>query len=570
MSNYLLIADSKATAAFAPLAGYESSSLFGVPTVSYAYFWQRYLYDDNGPFTFRIKLSRPAVGGESVSLSLEGGNAANGTDFSAGTATLVAGPGDVSLFYTITPVDKGKWFSEKDLIIRLSSTDFNIHPKQDRIRLVIVPATDPPLIDIVTDSDTVTSASDTVTFNFELSYDPYEPVEIHYLLSGDLVGHLSLPASGSVTINPGSTSGSIVGTYDGAAAVSDSLEMVAHYEKDGVRYVEQYFDCDAGLFQVPRDIRTNENLWRYSNDFLTVGLEFTPSQELPWFGGYPTTVGAGGVGTADPSQNVLDILDQEDASPKLDPVTGNPLKYTSPNSAATGWGYLRQSFNNTFSGGPRTLHELREWCRVRYSKAAFGGADAGKEWEFHRIGMRVRTQDRNHGVIFRSDVNGADAGLDKNGNIVPIYGPFSDGLRYWFWSKQNCHPTDLEYGVYDDPVLGTTFYFVHHVDSSVVYATGLDIITGLPSTTETAGVDDGNPIEYPAVWDSANNTDVETLDYVKANNLGVLAHSFSFEMSDTPLSGRGEFWPCVSNSWAPRGKAIKAEASTNSHTVTVV
>jgi len=328
-----------------------------------------------------------------------------------------------------------------------------------------------------------------------------------------------------------------------------------------------------------RNVHADENLWQWSNDLVAGGSEtgedtpialYPVEMDLPRFPGIPTpaiydgtkhTGDSWGQGGGRPQAQ---IWEQDDTSPVLDPVTGNPLKIYGPDQYAEGMPYVRESFSKVFCGGPLTAHQSRPFMRMSFVIEYMQGVDAGRNMEFHRVGIRIREANRNHGAVFRSSVNMPDPlndariGKDRNGNSVPVYGPF-DGVKFWLWQYgYSMAPQDC--GVVADENGHPRLWYWVQMDPNIVY----------PGPSFTNVPDDVgifcNPIEYPQWFATNDGTNIRadgatdrtlTIDQIRAQRLGALWHSMMFEMSDTTYNGGPtRFWPKMShNGWAPLGNA---------------
>ena len=333
-----------------------------------------------------------------------------------------------------------------------------------------------------------------------------------------------------------------------------------------------------------RNVHADENLWQWSNDLVAGGSEtgedtpialYPVEMDLPRFPGIPTpaiydgtkhTGDSWGQGGGRPQAQ---IWEQDATSPVLDPVTGNPLKIYGPDQYAEGMPYVRESFSKVFCGGPLTAHQSRRFMRMSFVIEYMQGVDAGRNMEFHRVGIRIREANRNHGAVFRSSVNMPDPlndariGKDRYGNSVPVYGPF-DGVKFWLWQYgYSMAPQDC--GVVADENGHPRLWYWVQMDPNIVY----------PGPSFTNVPDDVgifcNPIEYPQWFATNDGTNIRadgatdrtlTIDQIRAQRLGALWHSMMFEMSDTTYNGGpARFWPKMShNGWAPLGNASLEDA----------
>lgn len=347
--------------------------------------------------------------------------------------------------------------------------------------------------------------------------------------------------------------------------------------------------------EMVRDVHADENLWHWTNDLVAGGTEsgqLTPQAlephnlPLPKFAGLPTPMIYDGTkhegdaawkeGRGRPQAKVEE---QDDASPVLDPVTGNALKIYCPDATATGMPYVRESFSKVFCGGPLTAHESRRHMRMSFVVQYMQGADAGRNMEFHRVGIRIREANRNHGAVFRSSVNMPDPlsdsriGRDRYGNSTTVYGPF-DGVKFWFWDYgYNMAPQDC--GVVEDENGHARLWYRITMDPNVVYPP--PSFTNVPDDTGIFC----NPIQYPQWFLPTDGSNIRadgttdrtiTVDDIRDQRLGALWHSMQFEMSDTPLEGPpGRFWPKMShNGWAPLGNASLENNATYDTSISLV
>lgn len=347
--------------------------------------------------------------------------------------------------------------------------------------------------------------------------------------------------------------------------------------------------------EMVRNVHADENLWHWTNDLVAGGTEsgqLTPQAlephnlPLPKFAGLPTPMIYDGTkhegdaawkeGRGRPQAKVEE---QDDASPVLDPVTGNALKIYCPDATATGMPYVRESFSKVFCGGPLTAHESRRHMRMSFVVQYMQGADAGRNMEFHRVGIRIREANRNHGAVFRSSVNMPDPlsdsriGRDRYGNSTTVYGPF-DGVKFWFWDYgYNMAPQDC--GVVADENGHARLWYRITMDPNVVYPP--PSFTNVPDDTGIFC----NPIQYPQWFLPTDGSNIRadgttdrtiTVDDIRDQRLGALWHSMQFEMSDTPLEGPpGRFWPKMShNGWAPLGNASLENNATYDTSISLV
>ncbi|MCA9002911.1 MAG: hypothetical protein KDB61_13385, partial [Planctomycetes bacterium] len=312
----------------------------------------------------------------------------------------------------------------------------------------------------------------------------------------------------------------------------------------------------------PQEIHLDENLWSFSDGGVRAFENhevFNPPLSGPSYPGVPTDNITGGSFWAPghEDESLIDLVDQVDPNPIMDPFSNLPLKMYAISNAASGVvPYLRKSFNGAFCGANTQLYKLPEYTRVSYYIALPQGLDAAQGVPFFRVGMRVRTQNLNHGVAFRI----GSTGQDHAGNPV-ILTPTSLG-PIGLWNKFSVDPRTDKYGIEEDE-FGVRVWFAHKLDPSVTFIDE----HGLPHR-ETPGFDSGNPIEYPA-WLSSGDGSL-LLSGVPSNNLadaagrGNIIYGLMWEVSDDASIFGGNlrpYFPKPGAWWEPQGNAVISQAT---------
>lgn len=562
-----------------PLATYTSSAAFDATAPKshiVKKFWQRHVKDDSSTFDIELKLSLPSGSGQggadddvTVTWAATGTAAAlEDTLWSSSTPSpLTIRQGNSSAIIQITLIDQEKWFFEKFLNITITAVDGAVlSAATNHCQVVIIPSTDPPLVDISTPGGSVAAETAQVV-GVHLSYIPLagEEPTIYWKAEGDLASAITGTASGSLVFAAGTQSRNFTVEHDGSMASGTSGTIVADYESDQVAYSDRLWDPDTQAWVTgAKPVHADENLWCHSTDTMGAGTEWWPlTTDWPRIPADPRNTLLGGVdqddkslpiGTAEP-QNTTD-------SKATDPVTGTALSAFTPNANYTDAGalpYIRQSFDVVWGGGPDTGHITQAWSRSVYRIAHWTENEVlNRNIALHRVGMRVRTQDRNHGATFATDVTGLTPGVAKNGASVSVF-PDSSGVKHWFWEQHSGHDDDT-YGVFED-AFGVGYYYCHKIDSSFVYSDGIG--------AEVEGTDSVNPIQYPIAYDSATHgsTPVE----MAQNKEGVLMHSVEFQQftASTAPPAPTTHWPKAGIHWSPRGNAVLNTAAPGTHTITV-
>ena len=541
-------------------------------------YWAKALLDDAGSFTININLSKPAVGNETITWTTEDPDNTEGSLWSTTQDRNIAlTNGQTQVQIPLDIVKQHKWFRQRDCRFELlSGNNLYISDSWNRARIQFEPSSDVPEISITTNGGTVTNPGDTVDVNFSITTGCLDDVSIYWAATGALTGFVSGPTQGDIAISGGSTSRTVAFTYNGGGSTNDTIGIKPDHPIGVVKYVTNSFNEATQKFDRPLPVYQDQNLWTYGNH-IRDGLQEVIANGPPWpfLPGYPTNLASGGVSISD-AGHYADIAYPSGNDPFLDPYTGLPVPWITPHPGVPGFPYIRQQFDISLCEATSTqLHNYRPWVRGAYSIAHQTGIDRHVVTEFHRIGCRIRTQNRNHGIVIRNDILGATGnynntkssatGLGRNfyTGETKVWGPFSDGVRYWEWKQYIGHPTDFQWGM-DETDDGIRFWFIHHVETGAVYDQGNDVF-GNPSTTETPLVDEGNPIYYPT-WFSSDGSNYEGLTTFKDNRRGTPIYNIWFEHSDSPLTGApARYWPNEYQAYTPRGLAHMITGSEGNH-----
>ncbi|MCA9002926.1 MAG: hypothetical protein KDB61_13460, partial [Planctomycetes bacterium] len=407
--------------------------------------------------------------------------------------------------------------------------------------------------------DLQATAGGQAQFGLSLSHPCQEPVSLHYSIDpASDAGSFNVAESGTVLFAPGDLNALLPVDVAGAAASGDELILRLEHERNGVRYTLP--SIDPMLTSNPdlstQEIHLDENMWTFSvggvqsfefddtHDPAPAGWSMpgTPSDNIP--GGSFWEVGQ-------ENQQLVDLLAQTDPNPVLDPFSGIPLKRYAIADAATGVvPYLRKSFNASFCGSTPQLYSLPEYARISYYLALPQGADAAQAVPFLRIGMRMRTLNMNHFVVFRI---GSD-GFDSHGDPVPVTTTSLGDIGVWdtgFVDAATC-----KYGVVEDE-FGVRFWYAHRLDAGHAWPNpngGADVF-------EVPGAVAGNPIEYPT-WLSSGDGSLALMglaDIDAATGMGNMPYGLFWEISDDASIFNGKlkpYYPKRANWWEPQGNAV--------------
>lgn len=572
-------------------------------------YWQRDMLSNGPEVTFIISLDRPARGGETVTWTADGDAVVttHWTTTAASTVTLELG--QTSIEVPITPVESTKWYREKTVKLRLSGTGIRLNRDKDYIHLVFNSAVLPPTLTL-TGPSTKPPESE-FALRVTASYEVQEAVvlwaEIDTTTPADPAEGFILVGNGAVIIAPGSATGQFLVSQTGTD--TGTLKVWLRYEDNAVRFTELDFNHSTYKLDVPRNVYENENMWRRSNDINLLGYEFNPgATDLPITPGHPTAWGIDGTVPINHSLPQVTPLAQGTAPKRLDPVTGNELMMFSPNyNVTSGIPYIRQSFETVYCGGALTAHSLLSFVRARYYIDF--NADPTKNCEFHRVGMRVRNRNRNHGIVFRTSVHitsGTGYLQHSDGSSVGSeYLECDNGIKIWAWHKYNGHAaSDDAWGTYygaGEDSNGVYIWFQHQIDEDQDYkdhtthgtGSAVDVLwwtiqsgnktndspeeyreyaVGETSPEGHDRGDGGLPLEYPIWFSNTDGSKItgNTLSYIRVHGRGVMMHSMEFNMKTTAMNAPGQFWPCEKSRWDPRGLAVIAADGTETHSVTII
>ena len=534
-------------------------------------YWKKHLPDDAGNFSFEVELSRP-VGPTGAFLWFNiGGTAELGVHYSIpGTNPIRLAPGTTSVDVPIIILNPGQFYKEVALEIELTQgIGVSIHPDQRYGQLWLRSTTPAPTISVSQGSFMVTP-NGMAQFTVQLSAPSHEPVELYYTVdSASSLTNYLFPASGTEIIPAGNTSVDLRLLVGPNALAGEELILNLRHERDGVRYVvpalDQALTSNTDLY--PQEIHTDENLWSFSvggvQEFESHHL-FNPAAFGPNHPGIPTDNITGGSfwSPGQEDQQLIDLTDQLNSNPVMDPFSDVPLKIYAIADAASGVvPYLRKSFNGAFCGANTQLYKLPEYTRVSFYIKMPEGADASRGVPFFRIGMRVRTQNLNHGVSFRI----GSTGQDSDGNFV-ITVPTSLG-QIGIWDRYTIDSRTDKYGIEEDE-FGVRVWFAHKLDPSVPFLDNFGF-----AHRETPGFDSGNPIEYPA-WLSTGD-DSLLLSGVASNSMddaigrGNMVYGLMWEVGDDASIFGGSlrpYFPKAGAWWEPQGNAVISQ-STSLHFV---
>ncbi len=527
----------------------------------YVPYWKKHLPDDAGTFSFVVDLKRPVGPGGAILWYSIGGTAQEGVHYSIPSSNpVILQPGATSVTVPITILNPGQFYKEVSVEIELTQAiGMGIHPTQRFGQLWIRSTTLPPTLSVPAGSISVTPGGQ-ATFQVQLSAPSMDPVSLHYSVdSASSLTEYAFPPSGIAVIPPGQTSMDLRLLCGPNAVAGQALTLNLRHERSGVRFVvpalDQELTFNTDLY--PQEIHTDENLWSFSvggvQEFESHHL-FNPAAIGPSHPGIPTDNITGGSFWApgQEDQQLIDLLPQSNPNPVMDPFSNVPLKIYAMADAASGVvPYLRKSFNGAFCGANTQLYKLPEYTRVSYYIALPEGPDAARAVPFFRVGMRVRTQNMNHGVAYRI----GSTGQDTHGNFV-ITVPTSLG-PIGIWDRYSVDSRTDKYGIIEDE-FGVRVWFAHKLDPTVPFIDN----NGLPHR-ETPGFDSGNPIEYPA-WLSSGDGSL-TLSGVNSNilddaiGMGNMVYGLMWEVSDDPALFSGNlrpYFPKPGAWWEPQGGAV--------------
>lgn len=520
----------------------------------------------------------------------------------SGTVTVTVTPnvGATSATFTLTTVSTNNWFADRymRMIIDTVTGKFEIDKDREEARIFWQAASKPPVAEISTvaaDFSEATGGAQDRDCTITLTGNSIETTSQRVTLTGPLAPYCTaagadipaLTASGTLTV-----SCDVDAATAGGATQGDYVDVTLDYERNTVLRTEDDFNADNYQFELTRDIHIDENNWQWSNNLAGYGHEsgeeyysalypvFFPR---PDFAGMPNAVIYDGTEVAGSELGIPQAQEWEQGqtNKELDPVTGDELYIYGPSPTATGIPYVRESFRKVFCGGPLTGHPAAEWMRMSYVVIPRTQEDANKNLEFIRVGIRIRSANRNHGVVFRSSVNmdmsdypntvPAKFGKDMTGADTTVWGPF-DGVYYWTW-RQTLPQAPQEWGVIDEDG-HARLWLLHKMDPTITYtqSTGGGEV-GNPNVPDAIG-EFCNPIQYPNWCHPGDGSQVRHINGVEAGlnmnivrneQLGNMWASMLFEMSDVELTGPpfsqpslgpSKFWPKNSiTGWKPLGNA---------------
>ena len=397
-----------------------------------------------------------------------------------------------------------------------------------------------------------------------LSHVSQEPVAVHYKVApGSTLGDFEVAPSGTLYFSPGQTSSWFPFRLGTTGASGEFISLEIQHERNGVRFVvppvDSFLTSNTDLF--PQEIHTDENMWTYSvGGVQTFEQDDTvnPAPRGPSMPGVPSDNITGGSnwepGMRD--RQLVDLVDQANPNPIVDPFSGVPLKMYTIAEAATGvMPYLRKSFNSSFCGGNTQLYTLPEYARISYYIRMPEGPDAWRGIPFARIGMRFRSLNLNHGVTFRI----GSEGFDSDGNPVPVVSTSMGPIG--LWRTDQTTPNTDRFGVVEDE-FGVRLWYAHKLDPTQPWTQ-----PGGATVFEQPGVTSGNPIEYPTWLSPADGSfevsGVSSID--DATGRGNLSYGYFWEISDDPSIFGGDlrpYFPKRASWWEPVGNAVLDQATT--------
>jgi len=523
-------------------------------------YWKQHLPDSAGTIELQVNLNRPAGSAGALVFFGTGGTAQEGLHYQVNTQNpLRFGPGQTQAAISITLLNSGQYFLERYIKVKLTQgVNTRLYGPEGEAQIWVRPSTTPPILTVGGTFFSVAPGGQVVV-PLELSEPCQEPVSIHYsVLSASTLTEYAFVPSGSVVFAPGQTSVNLRLGCSPNAQPGQRLILELRHERKTIRYVIAPLDSNltTNTHLYSQNIHIDENLWTFSVGGVQQfeeSAERNPPPSGPPMPGVPTDSITGGSyhepGMDD--RELIDLLPQTNPVPVVDPFSGIPLKIYSIAEAATQLApYLRKSFNASFCGSNTQLYNLPEYMRVSYYIQQPQGTDAFRAIPYFRAGVRVRTQDLNHGVTFRI----GSTGVDSAGNPVPVVqtslGPIG------VWDRGQVTPQTNLYGVVEDE-FGVRVWFCHRLDPTVgfVHAAVGD------TRYETPGLDRGNPIEYPS-WVSTGDGSLTSMGLSTvddATGMGNLPYGFMWEISDTDDIFNGDlrpYFPKPGSWWEPQGNAV--------------
>jgi len=523
-------------------------------------YWKKHLPADAGSFTMRVKLPRPQEAPGAFIWYEKTGTAIEGVHYQITSDNpLRILPGQTSADIQVDVLNSNEFFRERFLQVELTqSFNVEVNPILRVGQLWIRPSVDPPTATFEGTAFSV-PAGQARNVRVELSHPSQDPVQVQYRIDGlsDLTEY-TFPSSGSVIFAPGQTSTQLPFVCSPQAVPGQRLLMHLVHERNEVVHTIPALDANLSTNPdlYPQDIHIDENLWTFSvggvQEFEHSQLRNPPAIG-PVMPATPTDNITGGSfwepGLED--QELVELVDQTDPLPILDPFSGVPLKIYAIGAAATQLTpYIRKSFNVAFCGGNTQLFELPEYVRVSYYIASPKGLDAARAVPFFRAGIRVRSQDLNHGITFRI----GSTGTDSAGN--PIQTVNTSLGRIGVWSTDGVNNATDRYGIVEDE-FGVRVWYAHRLDPTVAF---VHPVAG-DLRFETPGVDRGNPIEYP-FWVSTGDGSLASMGLSSvddATGLGNLAYGFMWEISDEDAIFGDQlrpYFPKPGSWWEPVGNMV--------------
>ena len=423
-------------ARWGPMTKYNSAIQEAGPDTSNTWeIYCKWVDDTAKKVLINLVLDNPAQGGEQVAFTViepDGALPALYNYDQTSPITLKFGQTVVPLTVTITQL--AYWFSPRRLIFELEDTQTaTVLQGSHRAIVGITSHNDTPRIKV----SSVTQgggAGGNVTINLQAvdaagtnltTDDWFGSIEVDVkffdtgtdTLNGSVLNDGSSNVSGVTVTMTAPTKSVTLG-----AVGTGTLDFRVIAERGTNTFTRNTIDPDVGTYTREVQFHRDENLWGWSNDFSRDNT-FTPPGE----GGYeqfqiynsPQGIGMPGWPTSSIHDGAADfddlvpravVKEQTIASPKTDPVTGNPLVWYVPSEAISGGAlYIRESFVVTYAGARPPGFGMANWIHVSYCIEQKTGSDLvhvdtvgnnkrTSQSTYLRVGLRARSANRNHHV----------------------------------------------------------------------------------------------------------------------------------------------------------------------------
>lgn len=426
--------DSAISVAFTPFSFYNAYLTESGPVVNEDFpFYTRYMRDTDDPLYLYVALSRPALGGETVTITEDFAEWENtessAGDFRAisGVGTHVLSEGQTQIVITYRPKVRAGWFFPRRTLFRLSvGTGLRLVDNRARACVVLFSEKIPPSIEFDTPAASLSGfAGGNVSYDFNV-IDPntsglasaasrIDPITVTFRVT-DGSGNVATGITASQgAVAAGANTGTMVVTVDPGTAAG-SFTVTAWMERYGELYQAVTVDPISGQYERTYSVHLDENHWLWTNNIYYGSGEHGDLGALDPFGqntglgkhtvpGFPTThVADGSVEffVGEPQHDIFEQYDTDVADRVEDPVTGDDLRFAVPSTnVSTGNPYIRESFNSVFCGGELTAHKMQHWVRAAMRLEPFTAGMGDHQHDFFRVGYRCRTANRNHGVSMR-------------------------------------------------------------------------------------------------------------------------------------------------------------------------